>query len=114
MSVGYYFSSASSQVMRVRQVVFASAPAFSKLGLCVLDRMGPGEGGVEEPAAMTGADHIHSQHMCARPEITAKTPPSMSYARGNASHSGPDPGHLHCGPRFRDSLAPGSDLLPSR
>lgn len=51
MSVGYYFSSASSLVMMVRQVVFASAPAFSKLGLCVLDRMEPGEGGVKEPAA---------------------------------------------------------------
>lgn len=76
MSVGYSFSSASSLVMRVRQVVFASAPAFCKLGSCVPDRMGPAE-----PAAMAGADQIHNQHMCARPEIIAKTPPSMSYAR---------------------------------
>lgn len=66
MSVGYYFSSASSLVMRVRQVVFASAPAFSKLGSFVPDRTAPAE-----PAAMAGAGQIHSQHMCARPEITA-------------------------------------------
>lgn len=77
ISAGYYFSSASSLVVRVRQVVFASVSAISKL-----DKMEPGEGGVEEPDAVAGADQIRSQHTYARPEITAKTPPSMSYARG--------------------------------
>lgn len=41
MSVGYYFSNASSLVMRVRQVVVAAAPVFFKLGWCV--RTGRGQ-----------------------------------------------------------------------
>lgn len=88
-------------------MVFAPAPAFSKLGFCVLDRMGPAE-----PVAVTGGEQIHSQHLCARPEIIAKSPPSMSYARGEVSCSGPYPGHLSCSLCYRDSLAPGSNSLP--
>lgn len=34
MTVGYDFSSASPLAVRARQVVFPSAPAFCKLGLC--------------------------------------------------------------------------------
>lgn len=34
MTAGYDFSSASLLVMRVRQVMFASAPAFYRLELC--------------------------------------------------------------------------------
>lgn len=47
---------------------------------CVLDRMEPEKGLVEEPAAII--DQIHRQHRCPSPGITAQTPPSMYYAIG--------------------------------
>lgn len=42
MTAGYDFSSASLLVMRVRQVMFASAPAFYRLELC------PGQDGARK------------------------------------------------------------------
>jgi len=106
MSVGYYFSSASSLVMRVRQVVFASASAFSRPRLCVLDRMEPGEAGVGEPAAMAGADGICSQKSQQRPH-QASPMQEVRHPTQVVTLGSP------CGPCFRDNLAPGSNSLTS-
>lgn len=78
MAVGYDFSSASLLVMRVRQVVFASAPAFCKLGLC------PGQDGTRKRECRRASCHDEDRpnsHRCSSPGITAKTPPSIYYTR---------------------------------
>lgn len=51
MTVGYDFSSASPLVMKVRQVVFASAPAFCKVGLC------PGQDGARKRECRRASCH---------------------------------------------------------
>lgn len=51
MTMGYEFSSASPLAMRGRQVVFASAPAFCKQGLC------PGRDGARKRACRRASCH---------------------------------------------------------
>lgn len=74
VSVGYYFSNVSSLVMRVRPLVFASAPAFSKLGLRVLGQDGARRRVCTRACCHDGADQIHSQHVCVHGQKSQQRP----------------------------------------